>query len=1000
MCRKLGINRCCLEEDENEGGEKLIMLDKENLFTPQKNKGAATPLVGKELKFTPRLPLSNKKNESSAASTPEQCLTYSTTKRCNKNILESPEESPGGEEAEEEWTQDQTAGLVDETEPRVSSSSPVENRESIDTCSEEEDEIPFQSARKAVGQRRTAIESPDSVDCGFVSPRDAEHDTQLKSGSAAAVDELDSSAELDSSLQNLANAYKYNQGLSKIREGLMMLKEDGYNPAEVFMDMIKVGAQYAPLPEHLLASEHLTEDVIIKILSCSIENVQGIILQAGGPKDAAPPCEEEDSHLDPALNSFENEAKSSPVVESLDADQKQEENDTLLGDVGQNVGEESSIQEDSSHDIGEEENEAEPEAEAATEGLVSGDNENVVVDEEEQDDELPTLASDVQSAGNNELADTPEDSKQAQFDCDVQNDEPNGEGEICLSPEENYGDVKADVVVPESPRNFLKNVTVRSRRNSTFYMQSDSDSDMDIEDVSDKPYQLPIWAENTASAMAERGANDVKIKDDDSPGTSLFVDCEARNGNSKIESRAFSMPKPRSPSPAPSAVSVSSSRPSMSEDFVSAESHLSSSSNDDEDGSVHEVNEEVTSEKLPNGSTDVPSLPQTKETETLFQARVTDSPDSDMDIASSPQSTPCSGCSSPCRESKGGEEEAGTPQRKETKSWPKTPTTHATVLSEDMSCSSGESCITMSTAKPKRTERVLESDSEDEDIFESEAEPYSPGKEMLLSEDLDLGGNSCDRSYLALKKFQKEKEALVKELFAEYNAKIFQGKLPSDLQVKWNPSLQTTAGITKYSRKLAAGGKLEYSASVELSSKVVDCESRLKQTFCHELCHVAAWLINHVARPPHGKVFKYWADKAMSSFPDLNVSTCHTYDIHYKYQWQCCNDWCGRIYGRHSNSINTQKQACGICSGKLGFLGKFNADGTPCKTRAPSKFSLFVKENYNSAKLECGQQADHAAVMKHLSEKWKENQKKPSSSASTNGVKSLIAQFETLDPTR
>lgn len=78
---------------------------------------------------------------------------------------------------------------------------------------------------------------------------------------------------------------------------------------------------------------------------------------------------------------------------------------------------------------------------------------------------------------------------------------------------------------------------------------------------------------------------------------------------------------------------------------------------------------------------------------------------------------------------------------------------------------------------------------------------------------------------------------------------------------------------------------------MELSSKVVDNEDKLCRTLCHELCHVAAWLIDHVAKPPHGPVFKLWAAKAASAYPGLEVTTCHNYDIHYAYRWQCENVW-------------------------------------------------------------------------------------------------------------
>lgn len=37
-----------------------------------------------------------------------------------------------------------------------------------------------------------------------------------------------------------------------------------------------------------------------------------------------------------------------------------------------------------------------------------------------------------------------------------------------------------------------------------------------------------------------------------------------------------------------------------------------------------------------------------------------------------------------------------------------------------------------------------------------------------------------------------------------------------------------------------------YTASVQLASKVIDTEAKLRATLLHELCHVATWLL-----PPH-----------------------------------------------------------------------------------------------------------------------------------------------------
>jgi predicted SprT family Zn-dependent metalloprotease len=77
-------------------------------------------------------------------------------------------------------------------------------------------------------------------------------------------------------------------------------------------------------------------------------------------------------------------------------------------------------------------------------------------------------------------------------------------------------------------------------------------------------------------------------------------------------------------------------------------------------------------------------------------------------------------------------------------------------------------------------------------------------------------------------------------------------------------------------------------AHVELSSKVIDSTERLRATLLHELCHVAAWVLPpHVAKPPHGPAFKRWASAAAAAYPDIPVTTCHTYDIHMPFQWQC-----------------------------------------------------------------------------------------------------------------
>ena len=161
-----------------------------------------------------------------------------------------------------------------------------------------------------------------------------------------------------------------------------------------------------------------------------------------------------------------------------------------------------------------------------------------------------------------------------------------------------------------------------------------------------------------------------------------------------------------------------------------------------------------------------------------------------------------------------------------------------------------------------------------------------------------------------------------------------------------------------------------YTASVELSTKVIDDEGKLRRTLAHELCHAAAWLVDHVAKPPHGDTFRKWADAVTEVYPGIEVTTCHSYEIAYKYQYKCTG--CAKIYGRHSKSIDLDKQGCGVCRSRLELLGTRKADGsiTPARAaRPPSAYALFTKENFASVKASAPKGTPHAQIMKMLSAK-------------------------------
>ena len=174
------------------------------------------------------------------------------------------------------------------------------------------------------------------------------------------------------------------------------------------------------------------------------------------------------------------------------------------------------------------------------------------------------------------------------------------------------------------------------------------------------------------------------------------------------------------------------------------------------------------------------------------------------------------------------------------------------------------------------------------------------------------------------------------------NKCAFNNRLELDINVtdSWCKTLNKTAGDCRLMTR-----NKDRKAHIRLATKVLDTLEKLKQTFCHEMCHAMAWIVNANSKPPHGPYFKYWAHAAESAFDDIKVTTCHNYKIQYKFQWQCIQ--CKYIYGRHSKSIKIDSHRCGVCKGKLEFLGRLKPDGTFAKPKqkAPSAFTIFMKKH-------------------------------------------------------
>jgi predicted SprT family Zn-dependent metalloprotease len=219
------------------------------------------------------------------------------------------------------------------------------------------------------------------------------------------------------------------------------------------------------------------------------------------------------------------------------------------------------------------------------------------------------------------------------------------------------------------------------------------------------------------------------------------------------------------------------------------------------------------------------------------------------------------------------------------------------------------------------------------------------------------------RSRASKSTFRRQREALSQRWMQDYDRIAFGGRLLEracdgnpKLTLKWSNKLRTTAGITRLTkemrRSMAATApqnppqqddlsrNYDCTAVIELSAKVLDQESRLRETLAHEMCHAAAWIVDRNARPAHGPVFRKWAKTAMRTL-NVQVTTTHNYVIDYRYQWQCTTPHCPAVFQRHSRSIDVTKQVCGRCRGRLVEVVEHTKQQK--QQRPASAYNLFVQ---------------------------------------------------------
>ncbi|VFV43478.1 Hypothetical predicted protein [Lynx pardinus] len=230
------------------------------------------------------------------------------------------------------------------------------------------------------------------------------------------------------------------------------------------------------------------------------------------------------------------------------------------------------------------------------------------------------------------------------------------------------------------------------------------------------------------------------------------------------------------------------------------------------------------------------------------------------------------------------------------------------------------------------------------------------------------------------RKFKKNKDSLVQEMYSLFNRSVFDKKLPEKIDIGWNKKMLRTAGLcttgeTRYPKK-------ERYAKIQISLKVCDSagngfkcscflclplfQDRLRDTLIHEICHAASWLIDGV-RDSHGDSWKFYAKKSNLVHPELPLVTrCHNYKINYKIHYECTQ--CKARVGRYTKSLNTDRFICAKCKGTLVMLPLTRKDGTPIAPHV-RPFAKYVQENYRLVK-QSAEGLSHGDVMRQLSKDY------------------------------
>jgi len=186
------------------------------------------------------------------------------------------------------------------------------------------------------------------------------------------------------------------------------------------------------------------------------------------------------------------------------------------------------------------------------------------------------------------------------------------------------------------------------------------------------------------------------------------------------------------------------------------------------------------------------------------------------------------------------------------------------------------------------------------------------------------------------KQYQLKLDDIILDLYSMINRSLFKLKLPRNLAkrgtsyvsdcglatVTWNKKLKSTAGRCRMG--ICKDNRLSKKFCIELAPHILTSGQRLRDTFLHELIHAANWMIDLDHKAGHGPLFRKWGVLAKKLHPEIPpVSTKHSYEINYKYWWECSNvsrGTCTVKVGRKSKSLDVTKVRCAKCKAPFVYV--------------------------------------------------------------------------------